>query len=268
MAMAAETWSMVARRWGPMVLLTGLGAGAGLVYALISPPEYTAKAYAAVVAQNPAADTSAVGYAQAYSRIAGQGEALQTAADASNGSASMNELRRSVSAAASPDAPVIELTGTAGSAKRAADLVNMVANGLITTANSHTADTRMRLALLGAAVPPADPTSPQLGLDVAVGGAAGLLLGGLAFLAAGERRQPDRPGAREPADATGPNPVGAAPSRDGSALESPSDRDGSAAREGDDSIWRRRRALAGLTSPVPEERRGDDDMRDDGIGER
>lgn len=219
MAMAAETGNTVARRWWLIALLTVLGAGAGLAYALISPPEYTAKAYVAVVAQNPG-DSSAVSYAQAYSRIAGQGDALQAAADASDGSASVKQLRRSVRAAASPDAPVIELTGAAGSAGRAADLVNLLANGLIRTANSHTVDTRMRLALLSAAVPPADPTSPQLPLALAVGAAAGLLLGGLAFLARGERPQPDRPGGgRETADATRPDPVGAAQSPDGSTIE-------------------------------------------------
>jgi uncharacterized protein involved in exopolysaccharide biosynthesis len=215
MAMAAETWNTVARRWWLIVLLTGLGAGAGLAYALISPPEYTAKAYVAVVAENPG-DSSAVSYAQAYSRIAGQGDALQAAADASDGSASVTELRRNVLAAASPDAPVIELTGTAGSAERAAELVNLLANGVIETANSHTADTRMRLAMLSAALPPADPTSPQVLLAVAVGAAAGLLLGGLAFLARGERHQPDRPRGREAADVTRADPLHAAQSHDGS----------------------------------------------------
>src|SRR5512133_1362294 len=175
MAMAADLRNTATRRWGVLVLLTVLGAVAGLAYALLRPPEYTATAYLAVVAENPG-DSSAVSYAQAYSRIAGQGGALQAAADASGGSASLQELRRSVLAAASPDAPVIELTGTADSADRAANLVNLVANSLTKTANTHTGDTRVRVALLSAAVPPADPTSPQLPLAVAVGAAAGLLL--------------------------------------------------------------------------------------------
>jgi hypothetical protein len=166
-----------------------------------------------VVAENPG-DTSAVSYAQAYSRIAGQGDALQAAADASNGSASAQELRRSVLAAASPDAPVIELTGTADSADRAANLVNLVANSLTKTANTHTGDTRVRVALLSAAVPPADPTSPQLPLAVAVGAAAGLLLGGLAFLGLGERRAPDRAGGPQTVEATGLEPTGTVDSPD------------------------------------------------------
>ena len=213
MAMAADLRNTATRRWGVLVLLTVLGAGTGLAYALLRPPEYTAKAYLAVVAENPG-DTSAVSYAQAYSRIASQGDALQAAADASNGSASAQELRRSVLAAASPDAPVIELTGTADSADRAANLVNLVANSLTKTANTHTGDTRVRVALLSAAVPPADPTSPQLPLAVAVGAAAGLLLGGLAFLGLGERRAPDRAGGPQTVEATGLEPTGTVDSPD------------------------------------------------------
>ncbi|HEX2773060.1 MAG TPA: Wzz/FepE/Etk N-terminal domain-containing protein, partial [Micromonosporaceae bacterium] len=207
--MAAEKRSTLVRRWWLIGLFTALGAVAGLGYALLTPPEYTAKAYVAVVAQN-AGDSMAVSYAQAYARIAGQGDALHAAAEASNGTASVKQLRRGVLASASPDAPVIELTGTAGSAERAADLVNLLADGLVRTANSHTSDTRMRLALLSAAVPPADPTSPQLPLAVAVGAAVGLLLGGLAFLARGERSVADsRRAERETVGATQSDAVGA-----------------------------------------------------------
>ncbi|SRR6266568_57446 len=170
-------------RWLLLGLVTALGALAGLGYVLLSHPVYTAKAYVLVVAQNPGDSTSAVSYAQAYARIAGQGEALNAAATASNGAASVSELRSQVRASTSPDAPVIEVTGSAGSARHAADLANLVAIGLVSTANDHSADTRMRLTVLSAAIPPADPASPRPALDIAVGAAMGLLLGGLALLA-------------------------------------------------------------------------------------
>jgi capsular polysaccharide biosynthesis protein len=191
MAVAAETLTLLVRRWWLITLLTALGAGGGLAYALLAPPEYTAKAYVVVVAQNPG-DSTAVSYAQAYARIAGQGDALNAAAEASDGATSVKELRRNVRASASPDAPVIEVTGSAGSARRAADLANLLADGLISTANSHRSDTRMRLALLSAAGPPADPTSPQMALSVAVGAAVGLLLGALALLGGTNRASADR----------------------------------------------------------------------------
>jgi capsular polysaccharide biosynthesis protein len=181
-ALAAEIGTKLFRRWWPIGLLTMLSALSGLAYGVASDPVYTANAYVVVVAQNPG-DSLIVSYAQAYARIADQGATLNAAADASTGTASVRELRQQVQASASPDAPVIEIAGSANSARRAADMANLVANGLAITANAQSADTGVRLSLLSAAAPPADPTSPRLGLDVAVGAAVGLLLGGLALLA-------------------------------------------------------------------------------------
>jgi capsular polysaccharide biosynthesis protein len=197
MASTAETLSRLVRRWRPTVLLAALGALVGLGYALFSQPVYAAKAYVAVVAQDPA-DSTAVSYAQAYARIGVQGATLAAAADASNGAASPGELQRSVRTSSSPDAPIIEVTGSAASPRHAADLANLVADGLVHTANDHSADTRMKLFVVSAATPPADPVSPSPVLDVAVGLAVGLLLGGLALLAGVGRTGAD-PGQVRPA---------------------------------------------------------------------
>jgi capsular polysaccharide biosynthesis protein len=189
MAGIAELLTELIRRWWLTVLLVALGACVGLGYAQLSEPVYAAKAYVVVVAQNPGDSTSAVGYAQAYARIAGQGGALDVAA--STGAATVEEISRQVRASTSPDAPVIEITGSDDSAARAADLANLVADALIRTANRRSAETRMTLTLLGEAVPPADPVSPRPVLNVAVGAATGLVLGGLAVLA-GAGRAADR----------------------------------------------------------------------------
>jgi capsular polysaccharide biosynthesis protein len=175
------------RRWWPTGLLVVLGALAGLGYALVRQPVYAANAYVVVVAQN-SGDNTAVSYAQAYARIAGQGDGLVAAVRDSNGQVSADDLRRTVRASSSPDAPVIEVTGSAYPATRAADLANLVANALISTANQHSTDTRVRLVLLGPAMPPTSPASPQPAIDIAVGAAAGLLLGGLALLSRSSRR--------------------------------------------------------------------------------
>jgi capsular polysaccharide biosynthesis protein len=208
MAGTAETLTGLLRRWRLAGLLTVLGAVAGLGYTLVSQPVYAAKAYVAVVAQNPS-DTTAVSYAQAYARIAGQGEALSVAASASNGAVSVSELRHYVRASSSPDAPVIEVTGTAGSASRAADLANLMARGLVSTANRHSADTRMKLFVVSAATSPADPTSPQPPLDIAVGAAVGLMIGWLAVLAGAGRAGPNA-SQDLPASVRGATPAGAA----------------------------------------------------------
>lgn len=197
MSRTGEVLREFVRRWWLIGLLTVLGASAGLGYALLRQPVYAAKAYVVVVAQN-SNDSTAVSYAQAYARIAGQGETLAAAVRSSNGDVTAGELRRAVRSSSSPDAPVIEVTGSAYPARRAADLANLVADGLISTANRHSSDTRVKLVLLSEAAPPLTPASPRPVLDIAVGAAAGLLLGGLALLG-----RPRRAGA----GATGSQPL-------------------------------------------------------------
>jgi capsular polysaccharide biosynthesis protein len=220
MAGAAEILNGLVRRWWLVAVLVVAGALAGFGFAAASTPIYTSNAYVVVVAQNTGDNTSAVSYAQAYARIAEQGDVLDAAATASKGTTTAAQLRRQVRASSSPDAPIIEITGSASSPGNAANLANLVAGGLITTANRHGTDTRVSLALLSRAAPPADPSSPQRTVDVAVGAAAGLLLGGLAVLAGagrtgrnGRRRRPVQPGdlpprgpqhAEEPAGAAEP----------------------------------------------------------------
>lgn len=200
------------RRWWTVGLLFVIGAAAGLGYAALAPSAYTAKAYVAVVAQNPADSASAVSFAQAYARIADQADALNAAAAASSGTITPGLLRQQVQASASPDTPVIEITGSARSGRQAAQVANLLASGLIQTANNHAADTRMRLTLLSGAVPPMDPSSPRLPLDVAVGAAVGLLLGGLALMAGtsapGPRGSPRTSASSTPDAAIGPEQDG------------------------------------------------------------
>jgi len=196
--MAAGILGGQARRWWPVALLVVLGALAGAGYALLRQPVYAAKAYVVVVTRD-SGDNTAVSYAQAYARIAGQGDALVAAVQDSNGQVSATDLQRAVRASSSPDAPVIEVTGSAFPARRAADLANLVANALISTANQHSTDTRVRLVLLSPALPPRTPASPQPAIDIAVGAAAGLILGGLALLGrSGGKAVPGGDGAGPP----------------------------------------------------------------------
>jgi capsular polysaccharide biosynthesis protein len=183
MAGTAEILTRLVRRWWLLGLLVVLGALAGLGHALLSQPIYTTKAYVAVVARDPSESTSAVSYAQAYARIAVQGETLDAAAAAGNGRVSVSQLRRQVQASSSPDAPVIEITASADSASYATDLANLTATALVSTAGRHSGDTRMRLTVLSPATSPTEQASPRLKVDMTVGAALGLLLGGLAALA-------------------------------------------------------------------------------------
>jgi len=184
---AVRLTNLVPRRWWPAIATAVLGALAGLLYGLIAPQTYTATAYVLVVATNPANDTSAVNYAQVYARLGRQSEVVGRAADASRGTATVDELRRSVRTSASPDAPVIEVTGSAGTAQRAAILTNLVADGLVSNGDLQTGETRMNLVRLSPAYPPPAPSAPKPFLSLLIGAVVGFLVGALFVLT-----RPDR----------------------------------------------------------------------------
>ncbi|MFF2544333.1 Wzz/FepE/Etk N-terminal domain-containing protein [Kitasatospora sp. NPDC058063] len=168
------------RRWWPVVLAVPLGAAAGAGYAVVSPPSYAANAYVLVVAQNPGEAAIATNFAQAYGRLAGQPQVLAVAAAETGHTRS--ELESLVHGTTSPDAPMIELTGTGRLPQEAARTADAVARSLVAFANTSSKDTNVRLVTLSPAAAPDRPTTPSGKLDVAVGGAAGLLLGALVMM--------------------------------------------------------------------------------------
>jgi len=180
---APEILRRTVRRFGLLLLLTLLGGAAGAIYAAVKTPTYTAKAYL-VAAGDPIA---ALNYAQAYGRIAATGPVL-TPAGATLG-ADRSGLSR-VTASTSPDAPVVEISATGPSPVGAAAVANAVATSLIAVADTRKADTKVSLAVLAAATPPARPTSPRPPMETVIGAAGGLLVAGLAVLAGVGRPAP------------------------------------------------------------------------------
>ncbi|MEV7596809.1 Wzz/FepE/Etk N-terminal domain-containing protein [Kitasatospora sp. NPDC089797] len=170
----------LARRWWPVALAVPLGAAAGAGYAVVSHPSYAASAYVLVVPQNPGEASTATNFAQAYGRLAGQPQVLAVAAAETGHTRA--ELESLVSGTTSPDAPMIEITGTGTHAQEAARTADAVARSLVAFANSSSKDTNVRLVTLAPAAAPDKPTTPSGKLDVAVGGAAGLLLGSLVLM--------------------------------------------------------------------------------------
>ncbi|MFC1419731.1 Wzz/FepE/Etk N-terminal domain-containing protein [Streptacidiphilus cavernicola] len=172
--------SLLRRCW-PLLAAVPLGAVCGGGYALVAPAQYQSSAYVMVVPTTPGDGTSSIDFAQAYGRVITQPEILLGAA-ASTG-VPMAELTPLVQAVTSPDAPMIQITGTAGTAARSAAEANAVADSLVTFGNAASKDTRVRLLTFAAAARPARPSSPSRTLDIAVGAAAGLLVGGLGMMA-------------------------------------------------------------------------------------
>ncbi|MFG2908107.1 Wzz/FepE/Etk N-terminal domain-containing protein [Kitasatospora sp. NPDC048286] len=168
------------RRWWPVVLAVPLGAAAGAGYAVVAHPSYAANAYVLVVAQNPGEAVIATNFAQAYGRLAGQPQVLAVAADETGHT--RTELETLVHGTTSPDAPMIEITGTGRRPQDAAGTADAVARSLVAFANTSSKDTNVRLVTLAPAAAPDKPTTPSGKLDVAVGGSAGLLLGALVMM--------------------------------------------------------------------------------------
>ena len=166
------------RRFGLLVLLTLLGATAGGIYGTVKTPTYLAQAYV-VVTGEPGEPFTAVNFAQAYGRIATAGPVVDAAATALGSRQGLAQ----VTATTSPDAPVIEITATGTDAKRTAEVANAVAKALADYATSRKAQTRVTANVLAPADTPSSPSSPKPPLELAVGAAAGLLVGGLAALA-------------------------------------------------------------------------------------
>ena len=171
----------ILRRCWPVLAAVPLGAACGGAYALAAPVQYQANAYVMVVPQVGGDSATAVNFAQAYGRVIAQPEILLDAS-ASTG-VPLAKLTPLIQATTSPDAPMVQITGSAPTAARAAQEANAVARSLVTFGNAATKETRVRLITFAAAARPDAPSSPSRSLDVAVGGAAGLLVGGLGMMA-------------------------------------------------------------------------------------
>lgn len=185
-------------------LLAGalLGLAGGAAYGLLTPAQYTA--YGHVVLQSAEGQDPATtrGFAQVYGRVATDWGVLERAAEEAG--VPVGGLRDRVRAAASPDAPVIEISGTAPAPGQAAAVTNAVVRALIGYGNEAADMTRAELSLLSAAHPPSAPATPAPVVCMAVGLCTGALLGGLVLLV--------RPaGRREPAPSGGPGGVAGDP---------------------------------------------------------
>lgn len=172
-------------RWWPLPVCALLGAAGGASYGLLAPPQYAATSYVVVVPGKGADPAGALGFAQAYGRVATSGAVLAEAHRTSG--LPLGALRGGVRATTAPDAPVIEITGTARAPRTSAELADAVAGSLARTGNTTAPRTGARLLVFARATAPDAPASPSVSLALAVGGCAGGLLGGLLLLV-----RPDR----------------------------------------------------------------------------
>lgn len=186
--------------WWPLPAGLVAGGVCGLLYAGLAEPQFTAKNYVVVSAGPQTEAASAIGYAQAYGKIAT--DPVVTAAAEADAGVAPGTLRSGAKAGTSPDAPMIEITYTAESPVAASDRADAIAQALIDTTERSAKKTGADLTLLARAETPTTPVSPSASVAGAVGACAGGLVGGLVLLA---RQQPRGAGAAVPAPAEGDN---------------------------------------------------------------
>lgn len=183
--------SLASRGWliGSLVVL---GGAAGFAYGAVSPASYTANAYLVVVPLSAASANGTTpdpqGFATAFTRIAGQPQIqAQAATDAG---VPLQTMIKDSTAATSPDAPVISITGVSTNPLTAAAVANGLAKAIEETASGETDDTSVTVSTLSAAVTPTQASSASPSLDAAVGAAAGVLVGALLGLAGVKLNRP------------------------------------------------------------------------------
>ena len=179
------------RGW-PLALGVALGAACGAGYGLVATPEYSATGYVVAVPGEGGDPATALGFAQAYGRVATSPAVLADAQRTSG--VPLATLRDTVRSATSPDAPMIEITGTASHPQRAAAHANAVAAALTDSSKDAAKNTGVELTVLATAHAPSAPSSPSTPLATAVGVCTGGLVGGLALLVRPGRRS-ERPAA-------------------------------------------------------------------------
>ncbi|MEZ7003533.1 lipopolysaccharide biosynthesis protein [Streptomyces sp. AD55] len=190
---ALPAWSLLAAG----VVAGGLLGGG---YGLLRTPQYTATSYVVAVPTEKSDPAAALGFAQAYGRVATQlavlGDAQKTAG------VPVATLRSSVRAQTSPDAPMVSITATSSRPAEAAGMADAVSGALTRHAEAAGDDTHVVLRSFARATRPTEASSASAPLTGLVGASAGGLLGGLALLVR-PRRDPAPapvPGPGAPAD--------------------------------------------------------------------
>ncbi|MER5386783.1 lipopolysaccharide biosynthesis protein [Streptomyces sp. NPDC002688] len=168
------------RPWSVLAAGVVLGGLLGGAYGVVKTPTYTATSYVIAVPTDKGDPSAALGFAQAYGRVATQ---LAVLGDAQVwAGVPVKTLQTSVRTATSPDAPMVAVSATSSRPARAADMANAVTRSLTQHANDSRNSTHVELVSFSRAVKPTSASSASATVTGLVGASAGGLLGGLVLL--------------------------------------------------------------------------------------
>ncbi|MFD7513724.1 lipopolysaccharide biosynthesis protein [Streptomyces niveus] len=182
-----------------------IGALAGGAYGMLRTPQYSATSYVLVVPTDKTDPAAALGFAQAYGRVASQVAAVGDAQIWAGVSSKV--LKENVTTVTSPDAPMISVTATSSAPQMAVSMADGVARSLVLNGTQMQGSTNVRVVQFSRAVKPTSPVSPSAPLAALVGGAAGGLLGGLGLLVRPKRRTTEVRHAPVPGPSTAATPA-------------------------------------------------------------
>ncbi|MEV8334497.1 lipopolysaccharide biosynthesis protein [Streptomyces niveus] len=182
-----------------------IGALAGGAYGMLRTPQYSATSYVLVVPTDKTDPAAALGFAQAYGRVASQVAAVGDAQIWAGVSSKV--LKENVTTVTSPDAPMISVTAKSSAPQMAVSMADGVARSLVLNGTQMQGSTNVRVVQFSRAVKPTSPVSPSAPLAALVGGAAGGLLGGLGLLVRPKRRTTEVRHAPVPGPSTAATPA-------------------------------------------------------------
>ncbi|MFE5634358.1 lipopolysaccharide biosynthesis protein [Streptomyces sp. NPDC056543] len=192
-------------RWWVLPSTVLIGAALGGGYGAVKTPQYAATSYVIVVPGEKSDPAAALGFAQAYGRVATD---IAVTGDAQVWSGvSAATLRESVQAETSPDAPMISLTARSTTPGKAVAMADGVARALILDSTQVSGSTGVKVVQFARATKPVAPVSPSASLSALVGGCGGGLLGGLALLVRPRRAARAEARHSRPAAAPVPGPA-------------------------------------------------------------
>lgn len=166
--------------WTMLAAGAVLGGALGGAYGVVKTPMYTATSYVIAVPTEKGDPAAALGFAQAYGRVATQ---LAVLGDAQVwAGVPVKTLQSSVRTATSPDAPMVAVSATSARPDVATDMANAVSRSLTLHANDSQDSTHIELLSFSRAVKPNQASSASPTVTGLVGASAGGLLGGLVLL--------------------------------------------------------------------------------------
>lgn len=182
-----QFFEVVRRRWLTIALAVVLGLGTALGVTQLSTPEYraTAGVFVSVNGSDTVSDLSqgnnfSAARVKSYAALATTPEVLRAAAGAAGVTGSAASLARNVLVETDPDTVIITITSTASDRDRSATVANAVADELIETVQRverRNSGGLVQLSVVQRATPPADPFTPRMPVNLALGLLGGLVVG-------------------------------------------------------------------------------------------